>query len=483
MGSGNLYALAIFGLNFEIYDFILALSFFIFVMSLLGLSFYLTMEEKSSILSLILTSIITGLYAFISLFNAFFIPILILNILAILCYRHNFRVKPSFKSPKVKKMMYLLFIIMFLPIGLSFLLDTLSPTIVLPAQTQTIDVNFCIEFTNKSRLGELDLPIYTNSSPLSDDVIANLSYWNNYLSNVNVSITLAIHEAQLSQENSSAINCTQRLNNSGIAVDAWLLLNEEKGYWPNDVNARQFFDLYNETFREWKSNYSLTYRTLFVDAESLHFSNFQYAILDVFTIPFKYWSNQHAEALVQYNKLIQAVHNDSMEIGVTSYQFLIPDDMSDGDGSLQRLLDVSYYPPYGFDCYTVMSYAQGPGSDYSVYLNGKMMRRFFANKAGDEAVIINVIQESLSSVIQKINILRNLGYNKIYIYSLEGFLDTMPNGLIDLNTLFQEISTPKIAYVHWTSMSIFYGFQIHILTRYVIFCFDWWIFWYELPGS
>ncbi|NHI92262.1 MAG: hypothetical protein EAX96_07140 [Candidatus Lokiarchaeota archaeon] len=486
VGSGNLYALIIFLFNFEIYDLILGFFFFIFIMSLLMLSFYLTIEEKSSILSIILTSIITFLYAVISLFNVFFIPILILNILSLLCYRNNFKVKPTFKSKKIKRSLYLLFIFLFLPIILSFLFDAISPTITLPAKSQTIDVNFCVEFASNDRLGDLSSPFYSNSSPLSDEVITNLSYWNNNLAHVNISITLAIHEAQLNQDNSSAINCTKRLNSSGISVDAWLLLNQEKGYWPNDANAKHFFNLYNETFREWKNNYSLTYRSLFVDAESFHFSNFQYALLDLITIPLKYWSTQHTEALIEYNKLIDAVHNDSMKIGVTSYQYLVPDDLCDGDGSLQRLVDVSYYPPYGFDYYSVMSYAKGAGSDYSVYLNAKMMKRYNwqdvrGELPGEPAIIFNVFNEPLSSVIKKINILRNLGYQKIFIYSLEGFLDTMPNGLADLAELFQEISTPEMVTINYTSMSVFYGVQIHILLRYAIFCFDWWIFWFELP--
>ncbi|MHA1784262.1 MAG: hypothetical protein ACTSVY_00800 [Candidatus Helarchaeota archaeon] len=480
VGSGMLYALIIFAFNFEIYDLIIATSFFFFIISLLGLSLFLTIEEKSAILSIILHVIIILIYIVVALFNVFFIPILILNILSIFSYKKNFRIKPSFKSNS-KKLMYLLLLFLILPIILSFVLDVISPQIYIPARSQNIDVNFFIEFEHKDRLGVLDLPIYTNSSPLSDEVIANISYWNNNLPNVNVSITLAVHQSQLIEDNSSAINCTKRLNSSGIAVDAWLLMNKENGYWPSDNNAHQFFQLYNETFRAWKNNYSLYYRGICIDAESLHLSDYALAIQDLLTIPLTFWGTTHNNALLKFEDLIEQVHNDNMEIGITTYQYLIPDDLFDGDDSLQRILDIPCYPPYGYDYYSIMSYAQGPGSEYATYLNGKMMQRYFQQKPGNPSIAINVIREPISSIVKKIQILRNLGFNKIFIYSLEGFLDTMPNGLDDLNQLFQQIQNPQAVIVNYTTISVFYGLQIHILIRYLIFCFDWWIFWYDLP--
>jgi len=479
-----LFALIIFALNFEIYDFIIVLTFFIFVIALLTLSLILTIEEKSGGLSMILHSVITVIYLLVTLFNIFFIIPLILNIMSIFSYRHNFKVKPTFKSKNSKKFMYLLIIFLFLPIISSLLLDYIGPQITIPARNANVDINFYIEFEHKYRLGVLDMPIYTNSSPLSDDVLGNLSYWNNNLTNINVSISLAVHESQLSVDNSSAINYTRRFNSSGISVDAWLLLKEADGYWPNDLNALQFFSLYNESFRDWRTNYSLQYRNLVIDAESLHFSTFQLALQEIITIPFTYWSNQHGAAIEIYNQLISTVKNDSLGIGITSYQFVIPEDLYDGDDSLQRILDISYYPPYGFDFYSIMGYSQGVGSEYGVYLNAKMMDRYFGNKPNKTtSVIINVVRESLPSIVKKVHILRNMGVELISIYSLEGFLDTLPNGLADLNQFFQDIKTPETVSVTYASIQVFYGLQVHVLVRYLIFCLDWWIFWFDLPIS
>lgn len=475
IGSGNVYAIMIFAIYYEIFDIIIATSFFVFILTLLSVSLYLTIMKKSALLSIVLHAMILLLYLAISLFNVFFIPLLIINLLSIMAYTSNYKIKPTFKSKaSVLVILPLILLVIMLPILCSFVFEVLPLQIEIPARTQNIEVNFCIEFEHKDKLGILDLPIYTNSSPLSNEVVANLSYWNNNLTNVNISITLAIHEAQLSEDNSSAINCTRRLNSSGISVDAWLLLSEDKGYWPYDGNAEQFFELYNTTFRNWRNTYGLFFRRIFVDAESLHLSSLAKGLQDISRMLSTFWTPQHEAALAVYDRLITQVHDDSMEIGITSYQYIIPDDLLDGDQTLQRIMELSFFPPTSFDYYSVMSYSQGPGSDYSVYLSGKMTQRYFGPQTGKAAIIFNVIEEPLSSITNKIHILRNLGIDKIVIYSLEGFLDTS-NGLTDLDLLFQEIQTPKPISVDYSSSSSFYGVQIHLIVRYLLYCLDWWI--------
>ncbi|MBD3231003.1 MAG: hypothetical protein GF329_22680 [Candidatus Lokiarchaeota archaeon] len=87
-------------------------------------------------------------------------------------------------------------------------------------------------------------------------------------------------------------------------------------------------------------------------------------------------------------------------------------------------------------------------------------------------MVINVIDEPLDSIIDKIHLLRNLGIKRIVIHSLEGFLATSPGGISDLDMIFSDLETSKNSSVPYTAITEYHGFPLYILKKYIIFAID-----------
>ncbi len=468
----SIYTLILFLLHYSLYDFIIIFGFIIFIIALFILNIYLTIRYKSALLQILITLTLLLLYLIISLFNPFFLIFVSLNVISIIRYFTKFKIKPRFKSRRMKKWFYLVFLLFMIPLILTLVLELTSPTITVSGKDNQLDVNFYVVYEYKTQLGEMGLPLFTNSTPLNSTVVNRLVYWNNNLTKINISITLGLYEEHLLQSNSSAINNTKKLNLANIPVDVSLLLNNETVPWPNDENIQHFFDYYNDTFRNWKEFHNLTFRAFYLDMESIPLDSDQ-AFQELISLPGIYWSNTHDSAHNVYQQLIQMVKNDGMEIGITSYPFILPEDLFDHDDSIQKILHISYYPPANYDIYSLMSYSQGEKSIYDVYLNGKTMKNVFQDRAG---MVINAIDEPLNSLIDKIQLLRNLGIRRITIHSLEGFLSTTPEGLSDLDKIFEALKEPKTILVPYSTMTNYYGFPLFILIKYLIFFVDLCIF-------
>jgi hypothetical protein len=162
---------------------------------------------------------------------------------------------------------------------------------------------------------------------LQPDVVAAL---------VDMKASLSLGILDLSPERAKVV---QRLTQAGVAVNAWLLLPKEQGYWFNLRNASQAAERYRQ-FRDWTVEYDLRWAGIGLDIEPdindlrTLFTTRWRVMPEVFRRTFQY--RQLKVARQTYSELVNRIRADGYR--VDSYQFpFIAEERLAGSTLLQRV--------------------------------------------------------------------------------------------------------------------------------------------------
>lgn len=130
----------------------------------------------------------------------------------------------------------------------------------------------------------------------------------------------------------------------GVKVGAWLLLSDDKGYWPNSHNVEHFTRLSHD-FLDWLSREKIALPQIIVDLEpDLRWSAelkglaLQKSMVQLFkTLKQSRSQTRFLAATEGYNRLVQQMHQRGVEVMAVTYPLVI-DDLAEGNTLLQELL-------------------------------------------------------------------------------------------------------------------------------------------------
>ena len=372
-------------------------------------SFYLDYSQKNMLFNLGLLIALLPLHLFVGIFTYYHIALAIFNIIAIYVMLKNKgkrKILPRFKSKFGKIGLVILIMTLLVPVGFYFLLPFAPIRAVVPDNSAT---NLEINWT------------WSENWTLTQEELDALEYCNN-LSNINVSVTIALPEDYMMDRfNSIVINETEKLNNKSISVDFMPLLPEAEygrdGLYINDITIDDYMQTI-QIYDDWISNNSLDslFRASIMNTE-LYWERRTELI-------FEWWDYQTHYSGTE--KLISAV-NTMKDIGNGSHPVICAtfgvhlDDFIDFDDAQLQLSKLSVFPPWNWDKVGVMIYEVGPGSEFSIWSSCNAISYFF----GDAGVpYIISMDETYDRILTKLKIIKNKGFTYCGCWALSDFLYT-----------------------------------------------------------
>jgi len=230
---------------------------------------------------------------------------------------------------------------------------------------------------------------------------------------------------------------------NGVGVRAWILLPQDKGYWPNEKNVEEFSKAVMN-FVNWSDTESLGVSWIVVDLEpsfdyTQKFSDLlahaqiseALALLKSHTDPKTY-----SESKEKFRSLISELHGRGWKVLAVTYPMIL-DDLADGDEGLQDALDIPCsgldWDNISFMAYlsTFQSFVPDPVGADLVYSYAKDARKYFGDRGGIALGVVGPggVAENQIPVYKEPGLLRRDfgatmlgGIREIQVYSLEGIL-------------------------------------------------------------
>lgn len=160
-------------------------------------------------------------------------------------------------------------------------------------------------------------------------------------------LNLAIHLRHL--PDSALERLLQATAEAGVPVGAWLLLDDQQGYWPNAENAEIYAEAVKR-FLDWLERSKLRVAELVVDMETpLALSRLlKGRLLRGLQLEWLRWQSptnheRFQQSVGHYRNLIKDVHQAGLQVQVVTYPFLIHDAVA-GNTAFQEFLQVPVTP-------------------------------------------------------------------------------------------------------------------------------------------
>jgi hypothetical protein len=233
---------------------------------------------------------------------------------------------------------------------------------------------------------------------------------------------------------------------NGVELRAWLTLPNEQGYWPNEKNAELFSEKALK-LAEWIKQSGWDIDWIVVDMEpdfSMMNSLFEALGSGRLVEAFKLLKDNHDPEMYEasvgvYEKLVEDLHALGFKVMVVTFPMVL-DDMSDGDSSIQNLLNI---PVSGidWDMVSFMTYTTifemilgSEVNEYLVYFYGQDAVKFFGNRAAVELGIVGgggMIDSGgitdIDRLERQVAAAKCSGVKAIHAYSLDGILSLDEN--------------------------------------------------------
>ena len=267
----------------------------------------------------------------------------------------------------------------------------------------------------------------------------------------NTELILAVRSDEVEKERPGLGEVVALLNQAGVPVWAWLLLSddeggeEETGPYAYDVNAERFYAFW-QRFRAWALEGGLDFEGVGLDFElptetieailGIDDGTPDLGLLLSLNRPLR-----HESAGKIYRDLYQEVQASGYSTYGVCY-FSMLDDLLDGDDDLQMFLATPGILPAtasNLDVVSTMLYrsnAEALGMDpgpYFIYAYGRTMHQAY----GLQGTLVlkawpGEQDPDLGRLLKDLHLAKNLGFDRIELYSLEILLENYGAGAIDV---------------------------------------------------
>lgn len=267
----------------------------------------------------------------------------------------------------------------------------------------------------------------------------------------NLELILAVHSDEVEGERPGLVEVVAKLNRAGVPVWAWLLLSDDEGGeeetepYACDVNAERFYDFW-QRFRAWALEGGLDFKGVGLDFElpteiieailGIDDGTPDLGLLLSLNRPLR-----HESAGKIYRDLYQEVQASGYSTYGVCY-FSMLDDLLDGDDDLQMFLATPGILPAtasNLDVVSTMLYrsnAEALGMDpgpYFIYAYGRTMHQAY----GLQGTLVlkawpGEQDPDLGRLLKDLHLAKNLGFDRIELYSLEILLENYGAGAIDV---------------------------------------------------
>ncbi|MGH2759068.1 MAG: hypothetical protein ACRDKJ_05825 [Actinomycetota bacterium] len=224
---------------------------------------------------------------------------------------------------------------------------------------------------------------------------------------------------------SDGLALLKRANALGIAVNAWITVPLSQGTFANENNAAIMAESVR-TFAAWAKRNRVRVGELVLDLEFP--TGYQPAAEAVAGDPSGLTRSNidpvhQCAAIATYRKTIKWAHDRGLRISGSPVPFAL-DDLLDGSLALQDALDITAFPPLGYDRLYLQAYRtynnQGSGYVASYY---REMQRFFG-RAGQVTVGDTAMSTppytNLEALVADVRMLAGLGATTIPVFDLAG---------------------------------------------------------------
>lgn len=141
------------------------------------------------------------------------------------------------------------------------------------------------------------------------------------------------------------VRLLQAASAQNVPIGAWLLLDDQSGYWPNAENA-DVFRAYVQRFLDWLEHTQLQVAEILVDMETpLALSRLlKGQLFSGLQLEWQRWRSPHNRerfvlATQQFTEMVSDIHQAGLQVEAVSYPFLVHDAVS-GNRVFQEFLQV-----------------------------------------------------------------------------------------------------------------------------------------------
>lgn len=218
-----------------------------------------------------------------------------------------------------------------------------------------------------------------------------------------------------------AIPLIREANRRGIVVHAWITVPIGQGTFANENNGELMGDAVR-ALPGWAEQNGLTIGEAVLDLE---FPAGYQAVTDLLAgVARNNIDPKHqCEAIATYRETIEWAHAHGVKLSASPVPFAL-DDLFDGTIALQDALDITAFPPIGYDVLYLQAYRSYANSGpWYVSQYYKQMQQYFG--ASGQITIGDVAlgtppYDSLGNLVKDVRMLVALGATTIPVYDLDG---------------------------------------------------------------
>ena len=168
----------------------------------------------------------------------------------------------------------------------------------------------------------------------------------------------------------------------GVAIGAWLLLDDRHGYWPNATNA-SLFHKGVERFIDWLASEKLSVREIIVDMETpLMMSRIlKTQLFTGIKLEYRRWLSadnhlQFWQSVSDFKQIIRDLHQVGLRAQVVTYPMIVHDAQA-GNTAFQEFLQVPV-TPLDWDQISLMVYRSSFQDVLPFRISAELVYRYFA---------------------------------------------------------------------------------------------------------